>query len=163
MLIWHHLCQNHGHKLFPTDFYSRLPDVLRWHQGQPQIVSLAQYKLFKDDESASSMYSKFLYNAHCASHEQTQSRPVNSRVNIGWQTTPASLVCGQLLEAGGLEAQSTSLLSKPSQTTLSRKTPPEPWPNAAPVRATAPEVEWRTESKLTGSRNPSTNHSSYLL
>ena len=66
---------------------------------------------------------------------------VNSRVLIGWQTTPASLVCGQLLEAGGLEAQSTSLLSKPSQTTLSRKIPPEPWPNAAPIRATAPEVE----------------------
>jgi hypothetical protein len=51
---------------------------------------------------------------------------VNPRVLIGWQTTPASLVCGQLLEAGGLEAQSTSLLSRPSQTTLSRKTPPEP-------------------------------------
>ena len=66
---------------------------------------------------------------------------MNSRVITGWQTTPASLVCGQLLEAGGLEAQSTSLLSKPSQTTLSRKTPPEPWPNAAPVRATAPEME----------------------
>ena len=74
-------------------------------------------------------------------HPSIHTSSVNSRVLIGWQTTPASLVCGQLLEAGGLEAQSTSLLSKPSQTTLSRKIPPEPWPNAAPIRATAPEVE----------------------